>query len=507
MSAGAEAPAYVRTMPLDSNRLTSRLRDILRKHPAPAGATDEARPLGEAGSPGEGDPDASIPDPGGAGAVPIRELRYVPDDDVTSGVDVAGGCVRIDRHYDPHLTHGPHAVSRYADTLSRCLPALGVLAAEPGIAAARRAPKAGRLQWGSEARYLRDDRRRVGAPTSGPLLFFDLETTGLSGGAGTLAFLVGCGYFEDDGFHTLQFFLSGYEAERELLGHLADLTARFNGLVTFNGRTFDVPLIETRYLFHRLESPFASLPHFDMLQPARRLWRRRGGATRAHRQRWSGGSAGDAASCSLGALEEAILGVQRFDDVPGFEIPGRYFNYLRTGDLEPLQAVFEHNRLDLLSLAALTAVAAGMADEGPGGVPSPHEALAMGQIYDRLGRPDEADACLSRASGMGDAVWETASIDPVIRADALRLLAVHRRRQRRFEDAAAAWQALLASGAAPDYQQEARRALAIHHEHRARDFDAARRFAEHALAAEQDPAEAEALRHRLARLDRKLGRR
>ena len=100
----------------------------------------------------------------------------------------------------------------------------------------------------------------AGAPTAGPLLFFDLETTGLSGGAGTLAFLVGCGYFEGGGFHTRQYFLSGYEAEHDLLVSLAALTGRFNGLVTFNGRTFDVPLIETRYLFHRLESPFGAMP-------------------------------------------------------------------------------------------------------------------------------------------------------------------------------------------------------------------------------------------------------
>jgi len=496
-------------MPLDSNRLTSRLREILRHHPAPAGATDEARPLDDTLATGAASSDAGHPEDAASEATaPVRELRYVPDADVMPGADVAGGCVRLERQYEPEVAHGPHAVSRYADTLTRCLAALAVLAADSSAAMTSRAPRPGRLEWGSDARrFPRDDRRRVGAPTSGPLLFFDLETTGLSGGAGTLAFLVGCGYFEGDTFHTRQYFLSGYEAEHELLKHLADFTSRFNGLVTFNGRTFDVPLIDTRYLFHRLESPFASLPHFDMLQPARKLWRRRGGATRAHRQRWSGGSAGDAASCSLGALEEAILGVQRFDDVPGFEIPGRYFNYLRTGDLEPLQAVFEHNRLDLLSLAALTAIAAQMADEGPGGVPSPHEALAMGQIYERLGRLEEADTCFSRASGMGGVAWDVNSIDPVIRADALRALALHRRRQHRHDDAAAAWRALLESGAAAEYQQEARRALAIHHEHRARDFGAARRFVEHALASEQDPLEADALRHRLARLDRKLGRR
>jgi tetratricopeptide (TPR) repeat protein len=171
-----------------------------------------------------------------------------------------------------------------------------------------------------------------------------------------------------------------------------------------------------------------------------------------------------------------------------------------------LAAVFEHNRLDLLSLAALTAIAAGMAVEGPAGAPSPHEALAMGQIYVRLGRWDEADACFVRAAGLGAAPWDARAVDREIRADALRQLALERRRRHRYEAAADAWRQLLEAGAGPAPTQEARRALAIHHEHRVRNLEEARRHAEGALASEQDPDEAEALRHRIARLDRKLGR-
>ena len=476
-------------MPSEPSRLTSRLRELLRATPAPAGARDSAVPL-----------DGGVPAAGVR-----RELTYEPEE--ASGLPAAAdrGCVVLERHYDLEMPHGRQAVAEYGETLARCLPALAVLAADERAAAAPREARPVRLDWGA-GRGLADDRRRVGVPTDGPLLFFDLETTGLSGGAGTLAFLVGCGYFDADGFHTRQLFLSGYEAERELLDALTALAGRFNGLVTFNGRTFDVPLIETRYLFHRLESPFADMPHFDMLHPARKLWRRRGIAQASHRERWSGNRPGESASCALGALEEAILGVQRFDDVPGFEIPSRYFNYLRTGDLAPLAAVFEHNRLDLLSLAALTAIAARMAGEGPAGVPSPHEALAMGQIYVRLGRWDEADACFVRAAGLGAAPWEARAVDREIRADALRQLALERRRRHRYESAADAWRQLLEAGAGPALTQEARRALAIHHEHRVRNLEEARRHAEGALASEQDPAEAEALRHRIARLDRKLGR-
>ena len=474
-------------MPSEPSRLSSRLRELLRSAPGRPGVRDEAAALGEEGG----------------SASRERELTYETEE--ASGLRAAAdrGCVVLERHYDLERPHGREAVAQYGEALVRCLPALAILAADERAAAAPREARPIRLEWGG-GRSLTDERKRAGVPTIGPLLFFDLETTGLSGGAGTLAFLVGCGFFDADGFHTRQFFLSGYEAERQLLDALAALTKRFNGLVTFNGRTFDVPLIETRYQFHRLESPFAEMPHFDMLHPARKLWRRRNVGQPSHRERWSEGRPGDGASCALGALEEAILGVERVGDVPGFEIPSRYFNYLRTGDLEPLSAVFEHNRLDLLSLAALTAIAARMAGEGPAGAPSPHEALAMGRIYVRLGRWDEADACFTRAAGLGEAPWDARSIDCEIRADALRHLALERRRQHRYEEAAEAWRHLLEAGAGPAFTQEARRALAIHHEHRVRDLDEARRQAERALAVEPDPLEAEALRHRLARLDRKL---
>jgi hypothetical protein len=278
-------------MALDSSRLSSRLRELLRSVPAPAGTRDAAHPLGEGARPA---------DTG-------RQLRYVQDDDVSHRAGAPDGCVVLERDYDLHMPHGPQAVADYGDALARCLPALAILAADERVSAVPPALRAGKLQWDG-GRRLADERHRPGAPTTGPLLFFDLETTGLSGGAGTLAFLVGCGFFDADGFHTRQFFLGGYEAERELLDTLAALTGRFNGLVTFNGRTFDVPLIDTRYLFHRLESPFAAMPHFDMLHPARRLWRRRSIGQPSPRDRWSDGRPGDGASCALGALEETCRG-------------------------------------------------------------------------------------------------------------------------------------------------------------------------------------------------------
>ena len=178
------------------------------------------------------------------------------------------------------------------------------------------------------------------------LCFFDLETTGLAGGAGTQAFLVGCAILEDGGLRVRQFLLPGFEHERALLAKVAEWTAAQGTLVTFNGRTFDVPLIETRYLLHRLTFPLAELPHLDMLHPARRLWKQRPAVA---------GPPLDDDSCRLSVLERHLAGYHRVGDVPGFEIPSRYFRFVRDGNAHPLEAVLEHNRIDLLSLALVTA--------------------------------------------------------------------------------------------------------------------------------------------------------
>ena len=148
---------------------------------------------------------------------------------------------------------------------------------------------------------------------------------GLAGGAGTYAFLIGCGYFDGPTFQTRQFFMADYADERDVLRAVEAFVEPVGGLVTFNGRTFDVPLIGTRYAMHRIRSPFDELPHVDMLHPARRLWRRRRDADAAQ-SRWPCApderGRGENASCALGALERAILGFERVGDVPGAEIPG-----------------------------------------------------------------------------------------------------------------------------------------------------------------------------------------
>ena len=329
------------------------------------------------------------------------------------------------------------------------------------------------------------------------MCFFDLETTGLSGGAGTYAFLVGCAAFDEDGaFVTRQFMLVRLADERALLTSLADELSRAGALVSFNGKSFDAPLVETRYLYHRLAWTGAALPHLDMLHVARRFWKRgdevAGGAPLP--------AAGES-GCSLGALERQLLGHRRHGDVSGFEIPQRYFQFVRTGDARPLAPVFEHNRLDLLSLAALTARAAQLARTGP-----------SRRTRSTRGAGARLDLC-ARGPGASRAPRLRAA-DRVVRA------AYRRSRSNRCacwrcccgapgstDEAARYWRRILEVRGCPRHiAREASDALAIHHEHRVRDLVSARTFALRSLERTGRPARDEAVRHRLDRIDRKLER-
>src|SRR5262245_15638242 len=287
----------------------------------------------------------------------------------------------------------------------------------------------------------------AGASCGGRLLFVDLETTGIAGGAGNYAFLVGCAWFDRGRFHVRQFLLSSFASERALLEAVREVAGDVDAVVTYNGKSFDLPLIETRYALNRLTTPFAEMPHVDMLHHARRLWN-----SQDDRHR-------------LSSLESSLLGHERDGDVPGFEIPSRYFHYVRTGDARPLDAVLEHNRRDLLSLALLTARAAQLLDEGVTAATTAREALGIGRLYERSGMAADALVCYARAVEMGSGVC----------AEALYAHAMLLRRMRRHAAAAEVWQRLLELGACPPrLEREAAEALAVHHEHRLRSLLSAR---------------------------------
>ncbi|OPY84206.1 MAG: hypothetical protein A4E71_02718 [Smithella sp. PtaU1.Bin162] len=177
----------------------------------------------------------------------------------------------------------------------------------------------------------------IGGFSSADALFLDTETTGLAGGTGTMAFLIGVGWFEGGHFCVRQILARDFGEEKAALSYLAEIVGRKKFLITFNGKAFDINLLATRFIMNRLRSVIAELPHLDLLHPSRRIL--------GHRLENS----------RLVTLEEQILGVEREGDIPGWEIPQRYFDWLRRRDGRLLAAIFEHNRLDVISMAGLTA--------------------------------------------------------------------------------------------------------------------------------------------------------
>jgi uncharacterized protein YprB with RNaseH-like and TPR domain len=390
-----------------------------------------------------------------------------------------GRCFVVERRWDRSALHGREQIGALSDRLDR---------------ASGEAP----LFTG-------------GSPARPPFVFFDLETTGLNGGAGTLAFLVGCGWFDDAGaFVTRQFLLARHADERMLLEAVAGELARAGALVSFNGKSFDAPLLEGRYLFHRVAWRGREMPHVDVLHPARRFWKPTAARALRHHGAYEPFVAQafmpiSDSGCSLQALERQLVGARRKGDVPGFEIPGRYFQFVRSGDAAPLEAVLEHNRLDLLTLAALTARLLDMARRGPDAIGDPREALALGHVYLRGGLEERARASFQRA--LDRCRSPRGAYDP-IRIEVLRALALSCRRARRHDEAAGLWRELVEMrGCPPGIVREATEALAIHHEHRVRDLPLARQFALGSLAASRGsrPSIAEAVRHRLTRIERKMG--
>jgi uncharacterized protein YprB with RNaseH-like and TPR domain len=182
-------------------------------------------------------------------------------------------------------------------------------------------------------------------------LFLDTETTGLAGGTGTYAFLVGLAWWDAGGLQIEQFCMRDLDEEHSLLLALSERIQERPVLVTFNGKTFDWPLLETRYRMTRTISAATLAAHLDLLHPARQLWRPRLGSVRLK----------DLESHVLGG-DERVLGWTRTDDIDSSQIPQMYFDYLRGGHPEPLAGVFRHNQMDLRGLAALAGKIIGLLD-------------------------------------------------------------------------------------------------------------------------------------------------
>lgn len=318
--------------------------------------------------------------------------------------------------------------------------------------------------------------------------FLDTETTGLAGGAGTYAFLIGIGRLEGGCFHVRQFFMRHPGEERAQLAAVAEWLEGCSGLVTFNGRSFDMPLLATRCTVHRRRPFLDGAPHLDLLPAARRVWRRR------------------LESCSLTSLEREILGTHRQDDVPGWLIPYRYFRYQQDGDARPLVGIFHHNLLDILTMVSLTARLARAWQ-------APEDTLDHGLDWLSLARRYELSGDSARAMAACEGALSR-GLSPAETDDALQQLSLIARRAGDWQRATAVWRDLAA-------ESQPRRLfpfeeLAKYWEHRASPPDLARALAISLEAHERVASGAlrprrgvrqslTELDHRIARLQRRLG--
>lgn len=309
-------------------------------------------------------------------------------------------------------------------------------------------------------------------------VFLDTETTGLAGGAGTYIFLVGVGYFEGDRFCVRQYFMRDFNEERALLSALNDLLTNFKAVVTYNGKTFDLPLMKSRYIMSGMKMSLEDPYHFDLLYPARRLWKRR------------------LENCSLSTVERDILGVIRDDDVPGYLIPEIYFSYLRTKDARALKQVFEHNLQDILSMVALVSRMCFLVEDPLNNTEYGMDIFSIGKMFDEEKKYGQSTHYYAEALKHNLAEEEILEI--------LRLSSFAYKRQGKWEEAEKIWREIIEKSR--EYIYYPFEELAKYYEHYLKDYQKAERVAEEALNIEENIFLREKLQYRLNRIKEKKNR-
>ncbi len=291
-----------------------------------------------------------------------------------------------------------------------------------------------------ELHSLREPPQLPGEPGLAHLrrVYLDTETTGLSGGSGTLAFLIGIAVVTETAIELTQFLITRFAGETAMLSALADSLGPNDQLVSYNGKSYDLPLLVTRFRMQARRHPFAGLAHLDLLHPTRRLFSKR----------WP--------DCRLITLEQNLLGFHRIDDLPGSEAPAAWFSYIRNGDDRQLKRVIEHNAQDILSLAvAHQVLAQAVAQPDAFGV----DLYALGRWLVEQDETGARELLQSYRERLCD--------------DATRLLARLYKRSGNWSQATALWEHLAAAGCVESVE-----CLAKYHEHISKDFSAARRCCE-----------------------------
>ncbi|HHW49354.1 MAG TPA: ribonuclease H-like domain-containing protein [Clostridiaceae bacterium] len=283
-------------------------------------------------------------------------------------------------------------------------------------------------------------------------LFLDTETTGLSGGTGTVAFLVGTGFFEDGAFVIKQYFMRDYDEEPAMLTELNALLSRYSGLITFNGRAFDWNLLQTRFIFNRIKPVLLDPSHIDLLYPSRRIWRLK------------------LESCGLQSIEENILNEIRIDDVPGAEIPSIYFKYLESRNAGIIKKVIRHNEIDILSMVSLLVRISKMLDnpveESDGG----QELLGLGRIFESSREYDVVIDCFENC---------VKSKNSIVRETALRKLSGIYKKNGNYSKAVECWKRMMTDSKIPGLFPMIE--LAKYYEHKEKNIEEALVIVEKAM--------------------------
>src|SRR5215472_9029971 len=367
--------------------------------------------------------------------------------------------------FGSHLT-----VRNWHATPEFCPPSVGVIELLRSTASRKKGNKTGTRLGKTAESFEKETAGETNAPLRDPerWLFLDTETTGLSGGTGTYAFLIGIAWWDSGGLQVEQFLMRDFSEEHSVLLELAERLAKRPVLVTFNGKTFDWPLLESRYVMTRAIRVPQLTAHLDLLHPARAVWKLRLG------------------SVKLTELEEHVLdakrlGWDRAEDVPSNMIPQFYFDYLRGRSVAPLAGVVRHNRNDLRGLAALfgklnTMLSCEKHVDNADGL----DLFGLSRYLDRRGERRRAEIACVAARDRGLPI----GLDAVARWE----LAKMAKRRGEYETAVEIWEELLRDA---DWRAPACEELATFHGRRRKDVPAALRYGRQAMLAlgKQPPVE------------------
>ncbi len=283
--------------------------------------------------------------------------------------------------------------------------------------------------------------------------FIDTETSGLAGGTGTYAFLIGIGNFTKQGFKLSQFFMRDPFEEPAHLAAVLGALDKTEVLVTYNGKSFDIPLLNTRFISNSEPPPLISQSHIDLLHLARRLWRER------------------LTSRTLGSIEENILALQRTEeDIPGWMVPTIYFDYIKSGDARPMKGVLYHNAMDILSLASLLNHISEILDDPHGGlIEEGIDLISIGKIYEDMGEIDAAAECFAQGLEY--------NLPTNIRKQAVFRWSIMEKRRSNYDQSIQLWR-----NAAENQEIYAYEELAKVYEHKLKDFSQAIYWTELAIS-------------------------